>query len=173
MDQRKVHVEIVRDGRGSLGTTGIRAHNHSILEIRNVLLDVPFQECFAIQVVDRNIKETLVLGIVQVHGNYVVGSGAGQEVCHQGPSLRNPLLVARFGLEELLGLAGEYGWIMVVVSGEGRGRGRLRRCSLRRCRTSSVGFSRGRIQSVGTTWGGDAVGHAILEIYGRLAQLLV
>jgi hypothetical protein len=62
-------------------------------------LDVTLEERSAVEVVDRDIEETLVLRVVQIHGDDVISAGAGQQVGHEGTGLSDPLLVAGSWLE--------------------------------------------------------------------------
>lgn len=63
MDQRKGHAESVGDGGSALGTAGVWAYNYGLLVVGDVELDVLAEEMTAVQVVDGNIEESLVLGI--------------------------------------------------------------------------------------------------------------
>ena len=93
VNQRKIHIEIVRNGCCSLRTTGIRANDDSLLEVGNILLDVPFEKRFSIQIIDRNVKITLILRVVQIHRYDMVGPVHKSEICYKRSSLRNPLLI--------------------------------------------------------------------------------
>lgn len=114
VDKSEVHLQAVCNSSSTLGSTGVWRDDDSILEIWDVLLDVALKKWLSVEVVDWNIEEALILWVVEVHGNNVVGSGAGQEVSNKGSSLSNPLLVSWLWLEELR--TGDSGWVLVVVS---------------------------------------------------------
>ena len=84
-----------------------------------MLLDIVLDQRFSVEIVDGNIEESLVLRVMEIHGDDVVGASAGQEVCNKGTSQGYPLLVPRFGLEGSI-VCG----LLVVVSGEARLRGK-------------------------------------------------
>lgn len=68
-----------------------------------MLLYIFLQQGSAIEIVDRNVEEALVLGIVQVHGDDMVGAGTGEKVCDQSAGLGDPLLVAGAWFEGIRG----------------------------------------------------------------------
>lgn len=112
MNKCKVHLQAVGDESSTFGTSSIGGDNDSFPEAGDVGLDVVLDEGLAVEVIDRDIKETLVLGIVEVHGDDVVGSGAGDEVSNKSTSLSNPLLVAGLGLESI-----DVVGVLIVVGG--------------------------------------------------------
>ena len=63
----------------------------------------------SIQIIDRDVEEALVLRVVQVHGDDVVGAGAGEQVGDEGARLRHPLPIATLGAE-----VGGMGVVVVV-----------------------------------------------------------
>lgn len=115
VDQRKRHTERISDGSGSLSTSGVGTDNDSLLVVGDVRLDVLAEEMAAVQVIDWNVEEALVLGIyqsvsmellsgselrtVQIHGNDMVGASTCEEVGNQRAGLSNPLTVADLWLE--------------------------------------------------------------------------
>lgn len=101
MDQCKLHAHRVCNGRRTLSATRVRADNDSLPVARDVALDVALQKRPAVEVVDRDIKVPLVLRVMQIHGDDVIGAGAGEQVGDQGPCLCNPLLVSRPRLERI------------------------------------------------------------------------
>jgi hypothetical protein len=56
----------VSDSRCALGTSSVRADNNGILVSRDVERDVPLQKPLGIEVVYWNIKEALVLAVMEV-----------------------------------------------------------------------------------------------------------
>ena len=99
MNERKGHTQSIGDGSCTFGTASIRTDNDGILILRNVELDVLAQEVLAVQVVDGDIEETLILRVVKVHCDDMVGASAGKKVGDKSTSLGNPLLVAPLGLK--------------------------------------------------------------------------
>lgn len=67
VDQGESHVQFISDGSGALGSASIGTDNHSILVVGDILADVPHEQRLAVQVVDRDIEEALVLRIVEIH----------------------------------------------------------------------------------------------------------
>lgn len=94
VDQGELHSEGISDGGCALGPAGVRRDDDGILIVRDIVADVALQQRAAIQVIDGNIKEALILGIVEVHRDDMIRASTCQEVCHQRASLRNPLLIA-------------------------------------------------------------------------------
>ena len=115
MNQSKIHAEAVCNSGCTLCAARIRTDNNGLLEVGDVLLDIPLQQRLAVQVVDRHIKEALVLWVVQVHGDDMIGTRARQQVGDENAGLGNPLLVARLGLEAI-----DECVVCVVVGGKGR-----------------------------------------------------
>lgn len=99
MDQRKFHSKRISNGCGPLGSSGVGRDDNSVLVVGDIVLDIPLQKRAGVEVVDGDIKEALILWVVEVHGNNVVGSGAGEEIRNQCAGLSNPLLVSGRGLE--------------------------------------------------------------------------
>lgn len=99
VDQCKRHAQRVRNCRGSLGSSSIRTDDDCLLKVGDRKLNVFSQEVAAVEVVDRNVEETLILRVVQIHGDDMICACAGEEICNQRASLRDPLLIARLGLE--------------------------------------------------------------------------
>ena len=112
MNKCKIHIQAIGDQGGTFSASGVGGDNDSFPVTRNVRLDVILDQSLAVKVIDGDIKETLVLGIMQVHRNDVVGTSAGNEVGDQGTSLGNPMLVTRLGLESI-----DVVWILIVVGG--------------------------------------------------------
>jgi hypothetical protein len=78
VDQRKGHAEGVGDGGRALGAACVWADDDGLLVVGDVELDVLAQEVAAIQVVDGDVEEALVLGVwqalaclphVRIHGD--------------------------------------------------------------------------------------------------------
>lgn len=63
MDKCKGHAKCIRDGSGSLGTTCVRGDYNGLLVVGDIELDVFAQEVTPVQVVDGDIKKTLVLRV--------------------------------------------------------------------------------------------------------------
>ena len=115
VDERKGHAQRVGDSSSALCTSSIRTDDDGLLVVGDVRLDVLAEEVTAVQVVDGNVEEALVLGVylmsvqcsrqsyelptVQVHGNDMVSAGACEEVGDQSTSLSNPLAISNLGLE--------------------------------------------------------------------------
>lgn len=59
MNKGELHAQAVRNGSRALGATGIRADNDGILPVRNVLLDVALEKRLSVEVIDRDIEESL------------------------------------------------------------------------------------------------------------------
>ena len=120
VDQCEFHIQVVRNCRCSLRPTGVRTDNDSIFEIRDVLLDVSLDERLAIQIINRDVEEALILRVVQVHCNYVVCPSAGEKIRDESSGLCDPLFVTWLCLEVASGLVGDNAWIFVIVSRKGR-----------------------------------------------------
>ncbi len=151
MNKRKVHVQAVCNGGSALGTTGIWGDNDGILEVWNVLLDVALEQWLAVQVVDWDVEEALVLGVVQIHGDDVVGPCTGEKISDERSGLCDPLLVTWLWLEELR--TGDGGWVLVVVSSE-----------MWSVNTVLLGRAIINALSVGAPWWGNAVCEVVLQI---------
>lgn len=80
VDQRKWHSQSISNGSCTLCTASIRADDHRFLVVRNMVLNVLAQKMTPVQIVNRNVKESLILRIVQVHGDDMVSTGAGQQI---------------------------------------------------------------------------------------------
>jgi hypothetical protein len=63
VDKSKGHAERVSDGGGSLGTTCVRGNYDSLLVVGDVELDVFTEEVTPVEVIDRDIEESLVLRV--------------------------------------------------------------------------------------------------------------
>lgn len=59
MNKGKLHTQTIRNGSRALGTTSIGADNDGIPPVRNVLLDVAFKKRLSVEVIDRDIEESL------------------------------------------------------------------------------------------------------------------
>ena len=59
VDQGKLDAHAVRDGRRALCSASIGADDDGILVVGDVRLDVPLEERPAVQVVDRDVEESL------------------------------------------------------------------------------------------------------------------
>lgn len=115
MNESKVNVEAVSNKGGSLGASGIGGDNDSVAVLRDMSLYIVLDQGLAVEVVDRNVEEALVLGVVEIHGNDMVGASAGQKVGDECASQGNPLLVPGLGLE-----GGGVGRLLEIVGSEGR-----------------------------------------------------
>lgn len=100
VDESEFHLEGVGEGGGSLGSSGIGRDNDELVLFGewNVALDVTLEEGTGVEVVDWDVEESLVLGIMQIHCDDVIGTGTAQQISNQGTSLGNPLSVARVWL---------------------------------------------------------------------------
>ena len=125
MDQRERHTQAVRNRSGPLRPAGIRTDDDRLLVVRDMVLDVLLQQRAPVEVVDGDVKEALVLRIVQIHGDDMVCPGAGEQVCYEGAGLGYPLLVAGAGLETIFWGFGSGGTRLFVLWGLSRGRGRI------------------------------------------------
>jgi hypothetical protein len=63
VDQRKGHAKGVGDGGGSLGASSVGADNDGLLVVGDVELDIFAQQVAPVEVVDRDVEETLVLRV--------------------------------------------------------------------------------------------------------------
>jgi len=70
-----------------------------LLVVGNLVLNVPFEKMTAIEIVDGDIEEALILRVVQVHGNDMVRASTSEQVCNQSTGLSDPLLVTTLWLE--------------------------------------------------------------------------
>jgi hypothetical protein len=68
VDEGEGHAEGVCDRGCALGAAGVGGHDDSLLVVRDVELDVFAEEVAAVEVVDGDIEEALVLGVYK--GNY-------------------------------------------------------------------------------------------------------
>lgn len=66
VDEGKLDAHAVRDGGRTLCTTGVGADDDGILVVGDVRLDVPFEQRPAVQVVHRNIEESLDCNSVSI-----------------------------------------------------------------------------------------------------------
>lgn len=101
IDESKVQVQLVGEGGSSMnplisdplggaqnprskdlpfGTTSIRTNDDSISPPGNFRLDVLHHCRLGKEVVNGDVEETLNLRSMQIHGDYVVGTGNGEEV---------------------------------------------------------------------------------------------
>jgi hypothetical protein len=63
VDERKGHTKGIGDGGGALGSTSVGTDDDSLLVVGDVVLDVFAKEVAAVEVVDGDVEEALVLGI--------------------------------------------------------------------------------------------------------------
>jgi hypothetical protein len=117
MNQSKGHAERIGNGSCALSTTCIGGDDDGLLVVGDVELDVLAEEVAAVEVVDGDVEEALVLRIwrwvsklsssrllylsrtVEIHGNDMVGARACQKVCDQCAGLGYPLSVSDLGLK--------------------------------------------------------------------------
>src|ERR1700730_354377 len=118
MNQCKIHIQSVGNRCCSLGASSIWTDYNSILEIGNILLYVSLQEWFAVQVINRDIEEALVLGVVQIHSDDMVGTSTGEQISDKGSSLCDPLFISRLCLKESFRRIRKGCSIFVVVGSE-------------------------------------------------------
>lgn len=111
MNQRKVHVEAICNGSSSLCTTCVGRDDDGFLVVGYMGLDIVLDEEFTIEIIDGNVEKSLVLRVVEVHGNDVISASASKKISNKSASLGNPLLIPRFGLEPL-----DVGRVLVIVS---------------------------------------------------------
>ena len=76
-------IQVKRIADVPLGSTRVRRDDDGVLPIRHFLLDIRHHARLAEQVVHRNIKESLDLAGVEVHGDDVVSAGDSEEVGDQ------------------------------------------------------------------------------------------
>lgn len=100
MNQGKVHVQAVGNCCRTLCTAGIWTDNDCILEVWNMLLDISLEKWLAVEIINGDIEEALVLRVVEVHGDDVVRPSAGKQIRDKGACLSNPLFVSRLWLEK-------------------------------------------------------------------------
>jgi hypothetical protein len=122
VNERKGHTKNIGNGSCTFGTTSIRTDDDSVLVLRNVELDILAQEVLAIQVVDGDVEETLVLRVVEVHCDDVVGASAGKEVGDKSTSLCDPLLVTSLGLKVRRSLVESSHGLVTIDASIGHGR---------------------------------------------------
>jgi len=114
MDKGKGHAERVGDGGGAFGAAGVGADDDGLLVVEDAELDVFAQEVAAVEIVDGDVEEALVLGVwgivssvscptlqrprhlrtVEIHGNDMVCASAREQVCNQRAGLSDPLPIA-------------------------------------------------------------------------------
>lgn len=63
VNERKGHAERIGDSGSALRTSSVGTDNHGLLVVGNVGLDVFAEEMAAVQVVDGDVEEALVLGV--------------------------------------------------------------------------------------------------------------
>jgi len=114
VDERKGHTQSIGDGSCTFGTASIRTDDDGVLILRDVELDVLAQEVLAVQVVNRDVEEALILRVVEVHCDDVIGASAGKKVGNQCTSLRDPLLVTPLRFKVWRSLV-ESGYRLVAV----------------------------------------------------------
>lgn len=74
VDQCKLHAQLISNHSRTLGATSIGRDNNGVLPVGDTLADVLDHQGLSVQVVDRDIKETLELRVVQIHGDDMVGA---------------------------------------------------------------------------------------------------
>jgi hypothetical protein len=115
VDQSKRHAQRIGNCGCAFGTTCIGTDYDSLLEIGDVELYVLPEKMAAVQIVDWDIEETLVLRVcsllvclgaclcvlhtMKIHGDNVVCAGACEKVGDQSAGLSNPLAVSHHGLK--------------------------------------------------------------------------
>lgn len=122
MNKRKGHTQSIGDGSCTFGTASIWTDDDGVLILRNVELDVLAQEMFAVQVVDGDVEETLILRVVKVHCDDVIGASAGKKVGDKSTSLCDPLLVTSLGLKVRGSLVESSHRLVTVDASIGHGR---------------------------------------------------
>lgn len=113
VDEGKVHAQAIGNDGGALCASGVGGDDDGLFVVGNILLDVVLEERFAVEIIYRDVKEPLILGVVEVHGDDMIGASAGEQVGNKGAGLCNPLLVAGLWLE-----VGDGCRVFVVVSSE-------------------------------------------------------
>jgi hypothetical protein len=63
VDEGKRHAKGIGDGGGALGSTSVGTDDDSLLVVGDVVLDVLAKEVAAVEVVDGDVEEALILGI--------------------------------------------------------------------------------------------------------------
>lgn len=111
VNQCKVHVEAICNGSSSLCTTGVGRDDDGFFVVGYVGLDIVLDKEFTVKIIDGNVEKSLVLRVVEVHGNDVISASASKKISNKSASLGNPLLIPRFGLESL-----DVGRVLVIVS---------------------------------------------------------
>ena len=99
MNEGERHSKRIGNGCCSFRTARVRADHDCTLVIRDLLTNEVLKERPAIQIIDWDIEKALVLSIMEVHGDDVFRSGAGEEIGNKSPGLSDPLLIAWSGLE--------------------------------------------------------------------------
>lgn len=83
-----------------LGSSSVLTDNDTVLPIVNVLLDPLANGGLGIQVVDREVEESLHLRGVQIHGNDMVDSRDREDVSHHYRQLKMVKVVSQGHLGE-------------------------------------------------------------------------
>jgi hypothetical protein len=122
VNERKGHTKNIGNGSCTFGTTSIRTDDDGVLVLRNVELDILAQEVFAVQVVNGDVEEALVLRVVEVHCDDVIGASAGKKIGDKSTSLCDPLLVTSLGLEVRRSLVKSSHRLVTVGASIGQGR---------------------------------------------------
>ena len=104
MNECKLDAQRISDSSSSFGASSIRTDHDTASVVGNVVLDVLLQERSTVQIVDGNVKETLILRVMEIHCDDMICSSTGQEVCYKGSCLSYPLSIAGSGLECVLGI---------------------------------------------------------------------
>lgn len=100
MDQPQRHRQSICNSGSSLGSTGIRADNNSLLIMWYGCFNIPLQDGPSVKIIHGDVQKPLILGVMQVHRDDMVCSCACDQVCNKSPRLRNPLLVSRPRLKQ-------------------------------------------------------------------------
>lgn len=93
MNECKLHLKLVGNGSGSLGTTGVRADYNRALVVRHVLTNPPHHQLCAVHIVHGNVVETLRLRIMQIHGDQVIATRRHDHVGNQRARTRDPVTI--------------------------------------------------------------------------------
>jgi hypothetical protein len=98
VDERKVCAESICNVGRTLCATSVGADNHAVIGSTvlrdDLLLNVLLQHVPTVEVVDRDVKEALILRVVQVHCDNVVCTSTCEEVGNESASLSHPHLIS-------------------------------------------------------------------------------
>ena len=75
--QRKSNPQAICYSSSSFCTASVRTNHHSILEVRDLILNVILQKRSSVEIIDRDIEEALILRVMEVHCDDMICASAG------------------------------------------------------------------------------------------------